>query len=95
MIQRKTKWRAKTCVSRGQLRPLGKIFRCKCWDRVLLRSLPLCILKQFQKNIIAIQLSASFLSYLFWLDATSPVIHSSTFVDKLDGAIDIDYFRFL
>ena len=38
MIQRKTKWLAKTCVSRGQLRRLGKIFCCKSWDQVLLRS---------------------------------------------------------
>ena len=108
MIQRRTKWREKTCVTRGQLRRLGKIFCCKYWDQLLLRSSHLCIMKQllflifvikaeylprFQRIIVSNQLI--FFSYLFWFDATFPIIYSSTFVELFDGAIDIDYFRFV
>ena len=41
------------------------------------------------------QLSACFFAYFFWLEATFPIIYSFTFVDIQDGAIDIDYFRFV
>ena len=51
------------------------------------------ILTSISKNNC--QLSVPFFSYLFWLDATFPIIYSSTFVHMFDGAIDIDYFRFV
>ena len=65
------------------LRDRSRLFTCHLSTSII------CV------DVLNCHLSACFFSYLFWLDSTFPIIHSSTFVGKLDGAIDINCFRFV